>query len=155
MLRTLYLAFALVGAPVVVAAVTAQPAYAKSDEIYTSIRDNFGAGSFDVVSFHLGSPAKGSRDITTEWKGANWRFASEANRDTFLADPEKYAPAYGGYCAWAIANNKLAKGSPKHWSIIDGVLYLNFNKNIKNKWLRDTEGFIIKGDALWPAILDK
>jgi YHS domain-containing protein len=154
MLRAIYLACALIGAPVAMATLTVQPAYAKSDEIYTSFRDNFGAGSYDVVSFHLGSPVKGDRKITTDWKGAQWRFASEANRDTFLEDPDKYAPAYGGYCAWALANNKLAKGSPKHWSIVDGVLYLNFNKNIKNKWLRDTKGFIERGDALWPSILE-
>jgi len=154
MLRTLYLAVMLIAAPLALGTFTATNAYAKSDEIYTSMRNNFGAGNYDVVSFHLGSPAKGDRAITADWKGAQWRFTSEANRDTFLEDPEKYAPAYGGYCAWAIANNKLAKGSPKHWSIVDDVLYLNFNKNIKNKWLKDTEGFIERGDVLWPEILE-
>ena len=153
MLRTLYLTFALVVAPVGLAIVSAQPAYAQKDEIYTSIRNNFGAGGFDVVSFHKGSPAKGNIKITADYKGAQWRFKSEANRDQFLADPEKYAPAYGGYCAWAIANNKLAKGSPNHWSIVDDVLYLNFNKSIKNRWLADTKGFITKADTVWPGIL--
>lgn len=155
MLRTLYLIFALIVAPLSLSALTAQNAYAQKDEIYTSIRNNFGAGGFDVISFYQGSPVKGDIKITADYKGAQWRFASEGHRDLFLTDPEKYTPAYGGYCAWAIAHNKLAKGSPKHWSIVDGVLYLNFNKSIKNKWITDTEGFVDKADAIWPAILEK
>lgn len=154
MLRTLYLIFALIVAPLSLTALTAQNAYAQKDEVYTSLRNNFGAGGFDVVSFHQGSPTKGDIEITADYKGAQWRFNNEANRDLFLADPEKYAPAYGGYCAWAIANNKLAKGSPKHWSIVDGVLYLNFNKGIKKKWLADTGEFIEKADVIWPDILE-
>jgi hypothetical protein len=140
--------------PLSLTALTAQNAYAQKDEVYTSVRNNFGAGGFDVVSFHQGSPTKGDIAITTNYKSAQWRFANQANRDLFLTDPEKYAPAYGGYCAWAIANNKLAKGSPKHWSIVDGVLYLNFNKSIKKKWLSDTDGFIEKADVIWPNILE-
>ena len=155
MLRIFYLIFALIIAPVSLTAVTAQNAFAQKAETYTSIRNNYGAGGFDVISFHQGSPTKGDVKITADHKGAQWRFISEANRDLFLEDPEKYAPAYGGYCAWAIANNKLAKGSPKHWSIVDEILYLNFNKSIKNKWLVDTEGFIEKADARWPTILEK
>jgi len=155
MLRTLYLLFALIIAPVGLAAVTAQNAFAQKAETYTSIRNNFGAGGFDVISFHQGSPTKGDIKIIADYKGAQWRFATEANKKLFLEDPEKYAPAYGGYCAWAIANNKLAKGSPKHWSIVDDVLYLNFNKSIKKKWEKDTPGFIEKADQRWPAILEK
>jgi hypothetical protein len=154
MLRSIYLAIALIAAPVAITAISAAPAHAKSDEVYTSVRNNFGAGSFDVVSFHLGTPLKGDMKITADWNGAQWRFVSEANRDLFLSDPEKYAPAYGGYCAWAMAMNKLAKGSPKHWSVVDGVLYLNFNKKIKKKWLVDTQGFIEKANANWPEILE-
>lgn len=133
---------------------TAQSAHAKSDEIYTSWRNNLAVGGYDVVSFHQGSPVVGKPKIKTMWKGAEWLFASQDNLDTFLADPEKYAPAYGGYCAWALANNKLAKGKPKHWTIKDGVLYLNFNKKIKDRWLKDMDGFIAKGDANWPKILE-
>ncbi|NNC35920.1 MAG: YHS domain-containing protein [Acidimicrobiales bacterium] len=154
MLRTIYLTFALLVVPLSVTALSAENAYAQKAEVYTSIRNNFGAGGYDVVSFHKGSPVKGDMKHLAEYKRAQWRFATEANLASFLEEPEKYAPAYGGYCAWAIANNKLAKGSPKHWSIVDGVLYLNFNKRIKNKWLDDTEGFIEKGNAVWPEILE-
>jgi len=132
-----------------------QSAYAKSDEIYTSWRNNLAVGGYDVVSFHQGSPVAGKPKLATTWRGANWLFANQYNLDTFLAEPEKYAPAYGGYCAWAVAKNKLAKSKPKHWTIKDGVLYLNFNKKIKDRWLKDMDGFIAKGNANWPAILDK
>ena len=134
---------------------TAQTAYAKSDEIYTSWRNNLAVGGYDVVSFHQGNPIEGKVKIMTSWKGANWRFATQENLETFLKNPEKYAPAYGGYCAWALANNKLAKGKPKHWTIKNGVLYLNFNKRIKDRWLDDIDGFIEKADKNWPAVLDK
>jgi len=132
---------------------TASSAHAKSDEVYTSWRNNLAVGGYDVVSFHQGSPVEGKPKLTTSWHGASWLFANQDNLDTFLADPEKYAPAYGGYCAWALAENKLAKGKPKHWTIKDGVLYLNFNKKIKDRWLTDIDGYIVNGDANWPAIL--
>ena len=131
-----------------------QSAHAKSDEVYTSWRNNLAVGGYDAVSFHQGSPVEGKPKLTTSWNGANWLFANQDNLDTFLAEPEKYAPAYGGYCAWALAENKLAKGKPKHWTIKDGVLYLNFNKQIKDRWLTDIDGFIVKGDANWPTILE-
>ncbi|HHL43943.1 MAG TPA: twin-arginine translocation pathway signal protein [Hellea balneolensis] len=133
---------------------TTQSASAKADEIYTSWRSNMAVGGYDVVSFHQGNPIKGEHKISTMWKGAQWRFANQNNLETFLKDPEKYAPAYGGYCAWAIAQGKLAKGSPKYWSLRDGRLYLNFNKKIKQRWLEDTKGFIEKADKLWPSVLD-
>ena len=128
-------------------------AYA-ADPIYTSFRGNIAVGGYDVVSFHTGNPIKGSRKTTALWNGARWRFATSANKDAFLEAPEKYAPAYGGYCAWALAENKLAKGSPKYWKIIDGQLYLNFNKKIQARWEKDTDGFIEKAEGNWPAILD-
>ena len=136
-------------------AVLPQSAHAKSDQIYTSWRNNIAVGGYDVVSFHQGNPVQGNPKLSTNWKGANWMFATQDNLDAFMAAPEKYAPAYGGYCAWAVAKNKLAKGSPKYWTIKDGVLYLNFNKKIKNRWLKDVDGFITKGDKNWPTLLDK
>lgn len=134
--------------------VTATPAFAKSDQIYTSWRNNQAVGGYDVVSFHNGSPIKGKADITTVWNGAQWQFSTQANLESFLAAPDQYAPAYGGYCAWALAKNKLAKGSPQHWTIKDGRLYLNFNTKIKDRWLKDVDGFVVKADQNWPTVLD-
>ncbi len=129
-------------------------AHAKDAKIYTSWRNNLAAGGYDAVSFHTGNPVKGSAKLSTLWSGAKWQFSSLVNKESFLSDPEKYAPAYGGYCAWAIANRKLAKGSPKHWTVKDGRLYLNFNAKIKTRWLAGADEFITKGDENWPEILN-
>jgi len=143
-------AFVAIGTTVLAPAPNAYAA----DSIYTSVRNNLAVSGYDVVSYHTGSPIKGNHNITTDWNGATWRFSTTANKAAFIAAPEKYAPAYGGYCAWALANNKLAKGSPKYWTIIDGQLYLNFNKKVQTRWKKDTAGFIEQADDNWPNILD-
>jgi len=152
-MRKLILTFAAFTAIGTATLTPAPNAYA-ADPIYTSFRNNLAVDGYDVVSFHMGNPIKGKRKISANWNGAQWRFATVANKETFLESPEQYAPAYGGYCAWALANNKLAKGSPKYWKIIDGQLYLNFNKKIQTRWEKDTEGFIQKAEEYWPKILD-
>jgi len=134
---------------------TSQFAHAKSDEIYTSWRNNMAISGYDAVSFHRGNPVEGRPKLSTLWRGAQWQFINQRNLDAFLENPEQYAPAYGGYCAWAVAKGKLAKGKTKHWEIKDGVLYLNFNKKIKDRWLKDTDGFIIEANKNWPGILEK
>ncbi len=130
-----------------------QQAYAKPDRIYTSWRNNLAVGGTDVVSFHQGSPVEGKPRLVTRWQGADWLFANQDNLDKFRAAPEQYAPAYGGYCAWAVAKGKLAKGKPKHWTIKDGVLYLNFNKKIKTRWRKDPDSFIDQANKNWPGLL--
>ncbi len=115
-------------------------------------------GSFDyaldgydtVAYFTEGKPVEGKESISTEYKGATWLFASEDNKAMFLADPEKYAPAYGGHCAWAAGVRKVAPGSPKVWKIVDGRLYLNYDESIQEKWEKDIPGFIEVADEYWP-----
>ena len=68
--------------------------------------------------------------------GATWRFAWPENRDAFAADPESYAPQYGGWCAWAVAHGYTAKIDPEAWSIVDGRLYLNYSKAVQLQWAR-------------------
>lgn len=133
----------------------AAPAQAGSDPVYTSWRDNIAVGGYDVVSFYSGKPLEGKSDFTATYNGAEWHFSSRANRDLFKTNPTAFAPQYGGYCAWAAARGKLAKGSPKNWHVRDGKLYLNFNKRIQDKWEKDIPGFISQADANWPALLDK
>ncbi len=129
-------------------------AQAADDPIYTSWRNNVAVGGYDAVSFFAGKPQEGKAEFSTTYKGAEWHFQTEANRDLFLANPEAFAPQYGGYCAWAIAEGKLAKGSPKHWYVEDGKLYLNFNKRIRDRWLADKDSFITEADGRWPNILE-
>ena len=131
------------------------PALATKPEIYTGLVRGVAVGGYDPVAyFASGTAVKGNPAITVEHAGAMWRFATEANRALFAADPEKYAPQYGGYCAWAIASGYTAKGDPEAWRIVDGKLYLNYSKGIQRRWERDTPGNIAKGNANWPSVLD-
>jgi YHS domain-containing protein len=109
-------------------------------------------GTDPVAYFRDGRPVEGSSDYEHEWMGATWRFVSAANRDAFAADPEKYAPQYGGYCAWAVSQGYTAKIDPEAWKIVDGRLYLNYSKDVQAQWSEDIPGNISKGDANWPKI---
>ena len=150
-LRTLIAAAVVAAGPV---ALTAPAAFADKDPIYTAKRSNLALQGYDTVAyFTVGEPTKGSADFTTTYQGAEFRFASEANLNLFLADPDAYAPQYGGYCAWAIAQGKTAKGDARRWAVVDGKLYLNYNKGIQRKWDRDRAGFITSANEHWPTVL--
>lgn len=133
-------------------------AFAKKDEIYQSgslFGDKYAVGGYDAVAYFTeGQPIEGSDEFTTEYKNAKWRFASQANLDAFLANPEAYAPQYGGYCAWAVANGQTASGDPQLWKIVDDKLYLNYNEKVKADWEKDIPGFIAKADDNWPTVLE-
>jgi len=124
-----------------------------ADEIYTAWRNNDAVGGYDVVSFFSGKPRIGQNKYSTEFNGADWKFSSQANLDLFNTNPEAFIPQYGGYCAWAAAKGKLAKGSPKFWRIRDGRLYLKFNGRIQKQWDRDVSGFISKANRNFPNLL--
>lgn len=111
------------------------------------------AGYDPVAYFSDGKPVAGSSDFTTEWQGATWRFASAAHRDQFVADPERYAPQYGGYCAWAVSQGYTAGIDPEAWKIVDGKLYLNYSKDVQKQWEQDVPGNIGKADRSWPQLL--
>jgi YHS domain-containing protein len=145
-LRPLFLAAFLAAAPVIVLVPTAQAEPA----VYTGRFSNTALQGYDPVAYFTdGQPVKGSKEFSTEYNGATFQFASAANRDAFLADPAAYAPQYGGYCAWAMADGKYAKGDAKYWKIVDGKLYLNYNAGIQKKWNADIPGFIEKADTQW------
>lgn len=131
-------------------------AKAKQAPIYTGIVKDVALGGYDATAyFNAGKPVAGRRDITLQYMGATWRFASEAGRAAFQAEPTKYAPQYGGYCAWAVSQGYTAKGDPLAWTIADGKLYLNYNQSVKRGWEKDIPGNVAKADANWPTVLDK
>ena len=130
----------------------------KSLEIYQSSASFFGkklaVGGYDAVAYHKESkPVPGSDEFTHMWKGATWRFASKENLDAFVKEPEKYAPQYGGYCAFAVGHGALASGDPKIWKIVDGKLYLNLDQSVQKSWEKDMTSLIKRGDANWPKVL--
>jgi YHS domain-containing protein len=105
-----------------------------------------------VAYFTDGKPVKGSKDFTTEWQKATWRFASAKNRDLFAKDPERYAPQYGGYCAYAVSQGYTADIDPDRWRIVGGKLYLNYSEKAQGLWEKDIPNHIAAGDKNWPKI---
>ena len=108
---------------------------------------------YDAVSyFNEGKPVKGKDQYRYDWMGAKWYFASAANREEFAKTPEKYAPQYGGYCAWAVGHGYTANIDPEAWKIVDGKLYLNYDKNVQKMWAQDIPGWIQKANENWPKL---
>jgi len=110
-------------------------------------------GADPVAYFSAGRFVEGSREFAADWNGASWRFASAANRQRFLAEPERYAPRYGGYCAYAVAHNYTAKIDPEAWSIVEDRLYLNYNKKVRARWSKKQGEFIEQANQNWPGLL--
>ncbi len=108
-----------------------------------------------VAYFTVGKPVKGQDALAFEWMGAKWKFASQANLDMFKASPEKYAPQYGGYCAYGVTQGALVKVEPEQFTVREGKLYLNYDADVQAKWLKDPAGFIKQADARFGALLKK
>lgn len=112
-------------------------------------------GTDPVAYFKEGKAVQGSKEFTHQWGNTTWQFASAENRDLFASDPEKYAPQYAGFCAWAVSQGYKAPTEPDAWKIVDGKLYLNANKSIQRKWEKDIPGFIAKANQKWPSVMNK
>lgn len=111
---------------------------------------------YDTVAyFTQGKPVKGKKAFEYKWQDAKWRFSTATHLEMFKADPEKYAPQYGGYCAYAVAMGTTANIDPVNgWKIVNGKLYLNLNRDIQKKWMKDIPGYIEKADRNWPGVLE-
>lgn len=115
-------------------------------------RDGLAVKGYDVVAYFTeGKPTEGNPAFEHKWQGATWRFASAETLEAFKANPEKYAPQYGGYCSWAVSKGKTASISPKAWTIVDGKLYLN-HRLAYGKFKRNTADAIQRADENWPNI---
>lgn len=109
---------------------------------------------YDTVAYFTQSkPVEGKDEYSTSWSDATWKFSSQEHLDLFLANPEKYAPQYGGYCAYGIAQKSLVKIEPEQWTIIDGKLYLNYNAKLNKEWKKNTADYIKTADALFEKLL--
>jgi len=115
-----------------------------------------GLNGYDPVAYHTeGKPVKGNGWNTAEHKGVTYLFSNEKNRKMFEADPEKFIPAYGGFCAYGVAIKKKFASDPEVWRIENGKLFLNLDIDIQKKWEKDLPGYIQKADVNWPQILEK
>lgn len=126
------------------------------DPTYTSLFSNKAIKGYDTVAYFTeGKPVEGKDGFTTEYKEATWLFSSQKNLDLFLANPEKYAPQYGGYCAYAVSQGQTASIKPELFTIHEGKLYLNYNESINERWLKNKKAFIVDADQNWPKLLSE
>ena len=117
--------------------------------------DDGAIGGYDAVAYHTELRAvPGDAAFTLDWNGATWRFASAANRAAFAADPERYAPKFGGYCAYGTAQGYKVSTDPAAFAIVDGALYLNYNADVQTMWDGDRPGHIRTANAKWDGLRD-
>lgn len=150
-MRTLIFALSLalagfVGAPA--------PAFADQRPVYTGFASNVGVSGYDVVAYFTdGRPVRGIAQFRVTHQGVEYRFASAEHLAAFRANPARYMPQYGGYCAWAVSQGYTASANPNNWRIVDGKLYLNYNADAQRRWNGDIAGHIRSADANWPGVL--
>jgi len=107
---------------------------------------------YDPVSYYKDKPVKGAPDHTYQWENATWHFSSAENLALFKAEPEKYAPQFGGYCAYGMADGHKAPTQPDAWTIVDDKLYFNYNKEVLVKWRENRDESIKKAVDNWPTV---
>ena len=142
-------------ASVIVALVlwTALPA-AAAHPVYRASPDGPAIDGYDVVAyFTVGRPVKGSPLFRHFWQDTEWHFSSEAHRDLFVADPERYAPQFGGYCAYALSRSRLYEGNPEVFAIEDGKLYFNNNSAVMERWRSAPDPFIDAARNAYPRVI--
>jgi len=128
------------------------PALAQAEILHSTV----GAQGYDLTSYHTGSkplPGNGNHVVTHE--GVNYLFVSDANKKAFEKNPNKYLPAYGGYCAYGVSVGKKFIADPNVYEVVDGQLYLNLDNKIKGIWAKDISGNIKKCDVNWAQIKNK
>lgn len=108
-----------------------------------------------VAFFNVSKAVLGSDSLAYDYKGAKWLFSSRENLNLFKALPEQYAPQFGGYCAYGMADGHKAPTETDTWSVVEGKLYFNYNQKVKSSWLEDQPVLIKKANVNWPLLKDK
>jgi len=130
--------------------------FAKTEPVYTGTFSNVAVSGYDPVAYFTnGKPVKGNAAYELSHKGAEYRFANAANLAMFKANPTAYAPQFGGYCAWAVSQGYTASGDPTVWKIVNGKLYLNYNREVGSRWEKNIPGHIRSANTNWPKLLAK
>lgn len=118
--------------------------------------DGVAINGYDPVAYFVDHAAvKGVKQFSYSWQGTEWHFKNQANLDAFKADPEKYSPQFGGYCAYGASEDHKSPTEPAAFTIVNGKLYLNYNLKVKELWMKDTNGNIRKAEANWVTLKDK
>jgi YHS domain-containing protein len=126
-------------------------AIAQSGEVFTTEAGAI-SGYDPIAYFKEGKAIKGKKEFSTMWNGAHWLFSSEQNLETFKSTPEKYAPQYGGYCAYGASEGHKSPTQPDAFTIVNDKLYLNYNKNVKIEWSKNQKERIQTADQNWPKL---
>lgn len=117
------------------------------------IKDSYAVAGYDVVAYFTENKAvKGSKEYPVQWKNATWLFSTQKHADMFKSNPEKYAPQYGGYCAYGCSRGYKAKTDAEAFTVKDGKLYFNYNLKTREEWLKDIKASIEKADENWKVI---
>jgi YHS domain-containing protein len=125
-----------------------------TDPIYTV--DGVAITGYDPVAYFTEhKPVEGKKEHSYTWKNSEWHFSSAENLALFKADPEKYAPQFGGYCAFGMSRGYAAKTDPTAWKVLNEKLYLNYNAKVRAKWLGDLPAIIDRAEKHWPKVLAK
>ncbi|AZO79227.1 MULTISPECIES: YHS domain-containing (seleno)protein [unclassified Bosea (in: a-proteobacteria)] len=115
--------------------------------------DGIAIRGYDPVAyFREGGPRLGKAEFSVSHAGATWRFASAENKAAFEAQPARYQPAYGGFCAYGTSRGYLVKIEPEAWSIVDGRLYLNYDLGVRKTWAGKPKTYITRADGNWPRL---
>lgn len=129
-------------------------AFSQTPEVYST--DEGAIQGYDPVAFFKeNKPVLGTKELTFVWNDATWHFSSQENLDAFKAEPEKYAPQYGGYCVYGTAAGHKSPTQPETWSIIDNKLYFNYNMNVQKLFNKNRKGLIDQANRNWPAVKKK
>ena len=122
-----------------------------ADAVYN--KGGVAINGYDVVAYHVEQQAiKGGKDYSHNWNGVDWFFSNQTNLDAFKRSPAKYAPQYGGYCAFAASKGSLAPSDPHAWTVYKGKLYLNYSKSVRTTWKKDIDQHIARADKNWPRL---
>lgn len=109
---------------------------------------------YDVVAYFTDNKAvPGLAQFSHTWNGVRWQFATAAHRDAFAGEPGRYAPAFGGYCAYGVSRGYAVDIDPEAFAVVDGTLYLNYSKSVQRTWNEDRPGYIQKARQQWPRVL--
>jgi YHS domain-containing protein len=126
-------------------------ANAQSSEVFAP--GGTAINGYDAVAFFKESkPVKGSPTYSYQYKDATWLFSSKEDLDAFASAPEKYAPQYGGYCAYGTSQGHKASTEADTWTIVNNKLYFNYNKQVKQMWVKDQAHLIEVADQKWPEV---
>ena len=126
-----------------------------NEPIETGTFNNKAIYGYDPVAYFTADKAvKGNQEFTTFWRGAEWYFSSQEHRDLFIAEPLKYAPQYGGHCAYAMSDGRLVGIDEEAFTILEGKLYLNYSKSVMNEWRTNPGQFIQEANTWYPKKVD-